>query len=156
MSEFRDSIAVHAAHDSAVPGSTLAERSIDAIQWSVAICPDASLGVEANIFIWRGGRCAANFAANLRRGLALPPHLRHQELRHMKKARAWLDSHGVTYGFMTTRPKHAKENSKQWADELGWETLLNSAPAPRSANCPTATGRLNERKALALMLRNPR
>ena len=46
----------------------------------------------------------------------------------MKKARAWLDSHGVSYEFHDYKTAGApKEKLKAWCDELGWETLLNRA-----------------------------
>jgi hypothetical protein len=38
----------------------------------------------------------------------------------MKKARAWLDSHGVAYGFHDYKSEGiAKEKLKRWSDELG-------------------------------------
>jgi arsenate reductase (glutaredoxin) len=44
----------------------------------------------------------------------------------MKKARAWLDSHGVAYGFHDYKTEGiAKDKLKAWSDALGWETLLN-------------------------------
>src|ERR1700688_3767058 len=46
----------------------------------------------------------------------------------MKKARAWLDSHGVAYGFHDYKTEGiAREKLKRWSEELGWETLLNRA-----------------------------
>ena len=46
----------------------------------------------------------------------------------MKKARAWLDSHGVAYDFHDYKAEGiTKEKLKQWSDELGWEILLNRA-----------------------------
>ena len=46
----------------------------------------------------------------------------------MKKARAWLDDHGVAYDFHDYKLAGiAKDKLKQWSDELGWETLLNRA-----------------------------
>jgi arsenate reductase len=74
----------------------------------------------------------------------------------MKKARAWLDSHGVSYEFHDFKTAGApKEKLKAWSDELGWETLLNRA-GTTFKKLPDAdkTG-LNERKALALMLEQP-
>jgi arsenate reductase len=62
----------------------------------------------------------------------------------MKKARAWLDSHGVAYGFHDYKTAGiAKDRLKQWSEALGWEALLNkrcsTVPAPRFANCPVPT-----------------
>src|ERR1700687_2213607 len=46
----------------------------------------------------------------------------------MKKARAWLDSHGVAYSFHDYKSEGiAKDKLKVWSDEVGWETLLNRA-----------------------------
>ncbi|MDO9058877.1 MAG: glutaredoxin domain-containing protein, partial [Bradyrhizobium sp.] len=43
----------------------------------------------------------------------------------MKKARAWLDSHGVAYDFHDYKTAGvAKDKLKGWSDQLGWETLL--------------------------------
>ena len=44
----------------------------------------------------------------------------------MKRARAWLDGHGVAYDFHDYKTADiAKDKLKQWSDEVGWETLLN-------------------------------
>ncbi|MHC2522769.1 hypothetical protein ACVMHW_008651 [Bradyrhizobium diazoefficiens] len=46
----------------------------------------------------------------------------------MKKARAWLDSHGVAYEFHDYKTAGVeKDKLKQWSDKLGWEILLNRA-----------------------------
>jgi len=46
----------------------------------------------------------------------------------MKKARAWLDGHGVAYGFHDYKTAGIEKGKlKQWSDKLGWETLLNRA-----------------------------
>jgi arsenate reductase len=74
----------------------------------------------------------------------------------MKKARAWLDSHGVAYGFHDYKTQGiAKEKLKQWSDELGWETLLNRAGTTFRKLPDSDREGLNERKALALMLAQP-
>ena len=74
----------------------------------------------------------------------------------MKKARAWLDGHGVTYEFHDYKTAGSpKEKLKAWCDELGWETLLNCA-GTTFRNLPEADKEgLNERKAIALMLDQP-
>ena len=44
----------------------------------------------------------------------------------MKKARAWLDGHGVAYDFHDYKTAGIeKDKLKQWSDELGWETSLD-------------------------------
>jgi arsenate reductase len=74
----------------------------------------------------------------------------------MKKARGWLDSHGVAYDFHDYKTAGiAKDKLKSWADELGWETLLNRAGTTFRKLPDGDKEGLNERKALALMLAQP-
>ena len=74
----------------------------------------------------------------------------------MKKARAWLDSHGVAYDFHDYKTAGiAKDKLKGWSDELGWETLLNRAGTTFRKLPDADKEGLNERKALALMLAQP-
>ncbi|HZR72175.1 ArsC family reductase [Bradyrhizobium sp.] len=74
----------------------------------------------------------------------------------MKKARAWLDSHGVAYDFHDYKAAGApKDKLKAWASELGWETLLNRAGTTFRKLPDAEKQGLNERKALALMLEQP-
>ena len=74
----------------------------------------------------------------------------------MKKARAWLDGHGVKYEFHDYRAAGApKEKLKAWSDEVGWETLLNRAGTTFKKLPEADKEGLNERKALALMLDQP-
>jgi len=74
----------------------------------------------------------------------------------MKKARSWLDSHGVAYEFHDYKAAGApKEKLKAWTSELGWETLLNRAGTTFRKLPDADKEGLNERKALALMLEQP-
>jgi Spx/MgsR family transcriptional regulator len=74
----------------------------------------------------------------------------------MKKARAWLDGHGVKYDFHDYKTEGvAKDKLKGWSDELGWETLLNRAGTTFRKLPDSDKEGLNERKALALMLAQP-
>src|ERR1700720_1897372 len=74
----------------------------------------------------------------------------------MKKARAWLDSHGVAYDFHDYKTEGvAKDKLKRWSDEVGWETLLNRAGTTFRKLPDGDKEGLNERKALALMLAQP-
>jgi arsenate reductase len=74
----------------------------------------------------------------------------------MKKARAWLDGHGVAYDFHDYKLAGiGKDKLKQWSDELGWETLLNRAGTTFRKLPDSDKEGLNERKALALMLAQP-
>lgn len=74
----------------------------------------------------------------------------------MKKARTWLDDHGVVHDFhdyKTTgidKPRLAK-----WCKEFGWERVLNrSGTTFRKLPDQDREG-LNERKAIDLMLAQP-
>jgi arsenate reductase (glutaredoxin) len=74
----------------------------------------------------------------------------------MKKARAWLDGHGVPYSFYDYKAEGApKEKLKAWCGQLGWETLLNRAGTTFRQLPDADKEGLNERKALALMLAQP-
>ena len=74
----------------------------------------------------------------------------------MKKARAWLDSHGVQYEFHDYKAAGIEsEVLARWAAELGWEVLLNRAGTTfRKLPDAQKTG-LNERKAISLMVAQP-
>jgi arsenate reductase (glutaredoxin) len=74
----------------------------------------------------------------------------------MKKARAWLDGHGVKYDFHDYKSAGiAKDKLKAWSDKLGWETLLNRAGTTFRKLPDADKEGLTERKALALMLAQP-
>jgi arsenate reductase (glutaredoxin) len=74
----------------------------------------------------------------------------------MKKARAWLDGHGVAYDFHDYKTAGiAKDKLTQWSDEVGWETLLNRAGTTFKKLPDADKEGLNERKALALMEAQP-
>jgi arsenate reductase (glutaredoxin) len=74
----------------------------------------------------------------------------------MKKARTWLDSHGVAYGFHDYKIEGiGKDKLQLWCDELGWETLLNRAGTTFRKLPEGDKEGLNERKAIALMLAQP-
>ena len=74
----------------------------------------------------------------------------------MKKARAWLDGHGVNYNFHDYKSAGiAKDKLKAWNDKLGWQTLLNRAGTTFRKLPDADKEGLNERKALALMLAQP-
>jgi arsenate reductase (glutaredoxin) len=74
----------------------------------------------------------------------------------MKKARAWLDSHGVAYDFHDYKTAGiAKDKLKQWSDDLGWEILLNRAGTTFKKLPDKDKQDLTEKKAIALMLAQP-
>ncbi len=74
----------------------------------------------------------------------------------MKKARQWLDGHGVVYVFHDYK-KEGIERARleAWAHEAGWETLLNRSGATFRALPEAAKQGLDEGKAIALMLAKP-
>jgi len=74
----------------------------------------------------------------------------------MKKARAWLDAHGVAYDFHDYKTAGIdKGRLKQWSEKLGWEALLNRAGTTFRKLPDAEKEGLNETKALALMLAQP-
>ena len=73
----------------------------------------------------------------------------------MKKARAWLDTHGVAYEFHDYKAGVDKDKLKQWSDKVGWETLLNRAGTTFKKLPDSDKEGLTEKKALALMLAQP-
>jgi arsenate reductase len=113
--------------------------------------------IVADILIWRAGRCAANFrVAALREATLTTIIYGIKNCDTMKKARAWLDSHGVAYSFHDYKTEGiSKDKLKRWADELGWETLLNRAGTTFRKLPDADKEGLNERKALSLMLAQP-
>ncbi|SFL62753.1 arsenate reductase [Bradyrhizobium sp. NFR13] len=74
----------------------------------------------------------------------------------MKKARVWLDSHGVAYSFHDYKAEGIdKARLQRWAKEVGWETLLNRAGTTFRKLDDAAKEGLNESRAIALMLEQP-
>jgi Spx/MgsR family transcriptional regulator len=74
----------------------------------------------------------------------------------MKKARAWLDDHGIAYDFHDYKAAGIeKSRLKQWSDELGWETLLNRAGTTFKKLPDADKEGLTESRAIALMLAQP-
>lgn len=74
----------------------------------------------------------------------------------MKKARAWLDHHGVGYQFHDYKVEGAdRAKLEAWAKLVGWETLLNRAGTTFRKLSDEAKQDLDERKAIALMLEQP-
>jgi arsenate reductase len=74
----------------------------------------------------------------------------------MKKARAWLDQHGVDYAFHDYKTAGIeRERLERWARKAGWETLLNRAGMTFRKLPDRDKTALNETKAIALMLGQP-
>lgn len=74
----------------------------------------------------------------------------------MKKARAWLDAHGIAYDFHDYKTQGIdRDQLDSWVRTLGWEVLLNRAGTTfRKLPDADKTG-LDEAKAVALMLAQP-
>jgi arsenate reductase len=74
----------------------------------------------------------------------------------MKKARAWLDKHGVAYAFHDYKTAGIERGELEgWAREVGWETLLNRAGTTFRKRPEKDKEGLSEKKAMALMLAQP-
>ena len=74
----------------------------------------------------------------------------------MKKARAWLDAHGIAYAFHDYKSAGiAREKLARWADKVGWETLLNRAGTTFRKLPDGRKAGLTEARALKLMLEQP-
>jgi Spx/MgsR family transcriptional regulator len=74
----------------------------------------------------------------------------------MKKARAWLDKHGVDYAFHDYKAAGIERAKLEgWAKKVGWETLINRAGLTFKKLPDKDKSGLTETKAIALMLRQP-
>lgn len=74
----------------------------------------------------------------------------------MKKARTWLDEHGVDYAFHDYKAKGIDAASLQsWCAKAGWETVLNRAGTTFKKLSEEDRTDLTEDKAIALMLKQP-
>jgi arsenate reductase len=74
----------------------------------------------------------------------------------MKKARTWLDQHGVAYQFHDYKTAGiARGVLEGWSKDLGWEVLLNRAGTTFRKLPDKDREGLTEKKAIALMLEQP-
>ncbi|WP_029003791.1 ArsC family reductase [Azorhizobium doebereinerae] len=74
----------------------------------------------------------------------------------MKKARAWLDGHGVAYAFHDYKAAGITPAKLEgWVKAVGWETLLNRAGTTFRKLPEADRADLTEAKAIALMLAQP-
>lgn len=73
----------------------------------------------------------------------------------VKKARLWLDAHGIAYAFHDTK-KSGADPAKltQWSKVASWERLLNRAGTTFKRLPDSDKANLNESKAIALMQAN--
>ena len=74
----------------------------------------------------------------------------------MKKARAWLDTHGVDYQFHDYKTQGiARQTLEGWANSVGWEALLNRSGQTFRKLPDADKDGIDAKKALALMLAQP-
>ncbi|WP_070157569.1 ArsC family reductase [Sphingobium phenoxybenzoativorans] len=74
----------------------------------------------------------------------------------IKKARTWLETHGVEYAFHDYKASGADEGKlRAWVAEHGWETILNRAGTTFRALPDADKQGIDADKAVALMLANP-
>ena len=74
----------------------------------------------------------------------------------MKKARAWLDGHGVAYAFHDYKTAGIDRGRVEgWVGKLGWEALLNRAGTTFRKLPEAEKGALDAAKAIGLMLAHP-
>ena len=74
----------------------------------------------------------------------------------MKKARAWLDKHGVEYAFHDYKSAGIdRERLEGWSKKVGWEALLNRHGTTFRKLPDSDKSGLNATKAMALMLAQP-
>lgn len=74
----------------------------------------------------------------------------------MKKARLWLDEHGVDYDFHDYKADGIdRAHLDRWVGTFGWETVLNRAGTTFRKLPDDARQDLDGEKAIALMLEQP-
>jgi arsenate reductase len=74
----------------------------------------------------------------------------------MKKARGWLDGHGVDYTFHDYKSAGIdRDRLERWCKTVGWETLLNRVGTTFRKLPEEDEQGLEEDKAIALMLEHP-
>ena len=74
----------------------------------------------------------------------------------MKKARAWLDKHGVEYAFHDYKTAGIdRAQLEGWAKKVGWEVLLNRAGTTFKKLPDKEKAGLTATKAIVLMLKQP-
>jgi arsenate reductase len=74
----------------------------------------------------------------------------------MKKARSWLDEHGVAYAFHDYKTAGIDPaRLSGWAGKVGWETLLNRAGTTFRKLPDSDRDGITEKKAIVLMQSQP-
>lgn len=74
----------------------------------------------------------------------------------MKKARVWLDQHGVEHAFHDYRKAGVdRAQLARWVDEHGWETILNRSGTTFRALPDADKAGIDAARAIDLMLAQP-
>ena len=74
----------------------------------------------------------------------------------MKKARTWLDEHGLSYAFHDYKVSAIDAaNLQKWCDEHGWDKVLNRAGTTFRKLDEADKQDLDQARAIALMLAQP-
>ena len=74
----------------------------------------------------------------------------------MKKARAWLEAHGISHAFHDYKVAGIDRATLEgWVKRVGWEALLNRAGTTFRKLPDAEKKNLTEAKAIALMLAQP-
>ncbi len=74
----------------------------------------------------------------------------------MKKARGWLDEHGIAYSCHDYKAQGIdREHLQRWCEAHGWETVLNRAGTTFRKLPDTDKAGLDQAKAIELMLAQP-
>ena len=74
----------------------------------------------------------------------------------MKKARMWLDTHGIAYELHDYKKAGLDEALlREWVEELGWEALINRRGQMWRKLDPAVREGLDETNAIRVMLEMP-
>ena len=74
----------------------------------------------------------------------------------VKKARSWLDARGLGYEFHDYKKAGIDADTlNRWADEVGWEVLLNRAGTTFRKLGESDKADIDRGKAITLMMANP-
>ncbi len=74
----------------------------------------------------------------------------------MKKARSWLDEHGVAYRFHDYKTAGIdRARLEKWCDEHGWDKILNRAGTTFRKLAEEQKADLDQTRAIELMLAQP-
>ncbi len=74
----------------------------------------------------------------------------------MKKARQWLDAHGIAYEFHDYKKEGVDEKRlRHWVEQVGWESLLNRRGMMWRKLDQAVKDDIDEASAIRIMLETP-